>query len=181
MTLRLPAWERTLVRSDLWLAVIGSGLLAALARVQVPVPWSPVPITGQTFGVLLLAGWWGPRLAVTSVAAYLLEGLLGLPVFASGGGLAAFLGPTGGYLLGFLAMAWVAGWLVQRWSRRGFWAYMLAFALAEVALYALGVVWLAGYVGWSRVWAAGVAPFLPGDTFKAVLAAWLVRELRPRI
>jgi len=178
MTLRVRVDVASVDSLGLAKVLVGSLLLALLARVQVPLPFSPVPVTGQTLGVLWLAAWWGPRLGVATVLAYLAEGFVGLPVFAHGGGPAALFGPTGGYLFGFVAMAWVAGTLVERWQARGGLAILLAFGLAELALYALGVPWLALYVGWSRAWAAGFWPFLLGDGLKALAATALFRAVR---
>ncbi len=101
--------------------ILGASLLIALsARIAVPVPFSPAPITGQTLAVLLVGALLGSRRGALSVLAYLAEGAMGLPVFAGGGaGILWLLGPTGGYLFGFIAAAFVTGWLAERgWDRR---------------------------------------------------------------
>lgn len=108
------------------LVVAGSLLVALLAQVSIPLPFTPVPVTGQTLGVLLVGGALGSRLGAASLALYLGEGAIGLPVFAGGvGGLP--VGPTGGYLVGFVLMAYVVGYLAERgWDRswgRSFWRW----------------------------------------------------------
>lgn len=148
----------------------GTAALALSAKVQVPLP--PVPMTMQTLVVLLLGVAYGPRLGALTVAAYLLEGLAGLPVFAgAAAGPAYMAGPTGGYLLGFVPAAWAAGALAERgWARtlpRGFAAMLAGHAL----VFAPGVAWLAGFVGLERAVAAGLVPFLVGTVVKSALGA----------
>jgi biotin transport system substrate-specific component len=142
----------------------------------------PVPITGQTFAVLMIAALLGLRRAVLCVLAYLAEGLLGLPVFAQGGaGLGVLLGPRGGYLVGFVAVAYIVGSLAQRgWDRRPA-TTVLAMVLGSVGLYTCGLTWLfclvhvfAKPLGGSSVLAVGLYPFLPGDIVKIALAAILL-------
>ncbi len=155
--------------------VIGGSLLVALsAQVTVPLPFSPVPITGQTLAVLLVGALLGSQLGAASLVLYLLEGLAGLPVFAAGrGGLAVLLGPTGGYLLGFVVAAWLTGRLAQRgWDRR-FGSTVAAMLLGNVVIYALGLPWLARFVAGEAL-PLGLYPFIPGDLLKAVLAATLL-------
>ena len=162
-------------RANLALILGASLFIALLAQVRIPLPFTPVPITGQTLGVLLVGAALGPWRGAAAVLTYLTEGLLGLPVFAGGGaGLAHLLGPTGGYLVGFVAAAWVAGALAERrLDRRGRTAW-LAFLLAEVALYLPGLAWLALYVGPQRALALGLYPFILGDLLKALLAGALL-------
>ncbi len=161
----LPRW------GEVGVVVAASAFVALMAQVSVPLPFSPVPITGQTFAVLLVGAALGARRGAAALALYLLEGALGLPVFAGGsGGLTRLLGPTGGYLVGFVAMAWVVGALAERnWDRRWRTAW-LAFLAGEVVLYLCGLPWLARFVGGERALALGLWPFVPGDILKAVLA-----------
>lgn len=155
------------------LALLGSLLLTISAKVQVPF-W-PVPVTLQTIVVFLLGIAYGPRLAVATVFLYLAEGALGLPVFAGtpakGLGLAYMVGPTGGYLAGFVAAAAIAGVTAER--SRGVLATALGIALATAAIYLLGAGWLATFVGPGKAVALGVAPFLLGDLVKLGLATAL--------
>ena len=157
---------------DLTLALLGSLLIAASAQLALYLPISPVPVTGQTFAVLLVGFALGWRRGLLSLALYLGEGLLGLPVFAGGGsGIPWLLGPTGGYLLGFLFAAGLVGALAERGFDRRWSSTLLAFALGQAVIYLFGALWLSTFVGLQDAYSTGVAPFLVGDLLKAVLAA----------
>ena len=170
---------------DLGWTVVGSALIALSARVAIPLPFSPVPVTGQTFAVLLVGAALGRWRGAAAVIAYLAEGAAGLPVFAgASGGPAALLGPTGGYLLGFVPGAWICGFLAERgWDRR-VGTTIASMLLGNIAIFAVALPWLARYVGGSNVWSLGFWPFVPGDIVKIGLAAaalplawkWLGRE-----
>jgi biotin transport system substrate-specific component len=126
---------------------------------------------------MALALAFGSRLAAGAVGLYLAQGALGLPVFASGGGIAQFFGPTGGYLLGFLGMAWLVGVLADRgWSRTVPTALVATLAGGFV-LYLFGGLWLAALIGPEAALAQGVLPFLLGDLLKSLLAALAVPAL----
>ncbi len=159
------------------LALGGSLLLWAAAKVQVPF-W-PVPMTLQTAAVFLIGLAYGPRLGLVTVALYLAEGAAGLPVFAGtpakGLGLAYMLGPTGGYLLGFLAAAWIAGLAAER--RLGPVGTALVLLVASAALYLPGLAWLATFVGPARALQLGLVPFIPGDLLKLALVVTLWQAL----
>ena len=146
--------------------------IALCAQIAVRVPFSPVPITGQTLGVLAVGGLLGSRRGTLSVIAYLAQGIAGFPVFAGGGsGPIWLLGPTGGYLVGFVAAAWVVGWLCERlWdhSVAGTLVIMLA---GSVTIYLLGLPWLAHFVGIDNALSLGLVPFVAGDLLKVALAA----------
>lgn len=172
--------ERGLARLYDAAVIIGGSIVIALCA-QIAVG-GPVPVTGQTFAVLMVAALLGSRRAVLCVLAYLAEGLAGLPVFAQGGaGLGVLLGPRGGFLVGFLAVAYVVGTLAERgWDRRPA-TTVLAMVLGEVGLYACGLMWLSclAYIfarplGGQSVLAIGLYPFLPGDAVKIALAAVLL-------
>lgn len=155
------------------LMVLGSVLLMASAKAQVPM-W-PVPMTMQTFVVLVIGMSYGLRLGTATVALYLFEGAVGFPVFAGtpekGIGLMYMMGPTGGYLLGFLIAAALMGWLAERgWDRTLPWA--VAAMTAGTALQLVpGVAWLATLIGWDKAIAAGLTPFIVGAIVKIALAA----------
>ncbi|ATR22638.1 BioY protein [Roseomonas mucosa] len=156
----------------LGLALIGSGILAASAQVTVPM-W-PVPATLQSLAVLLLGALGGSRLGAASVALYLAEGAMGLPVFAGGAtGLTTFAGPTAGYLLGFLPAAWIAGQASGSWLRGA-----LVLTVAHLALFVPGVAWLAGFAGWEKALMAGFVLFIPGTLVKTGLAFAALRLAR---
>ena len=151
--------------------VVGGALITALGS-QIEIPLLPVPITGQTFGVLLVGALLGSRRGPASMLVYVGMGALGLPVFAGGAsGLARLAGPTAGYLVGFVVAAGIVGLLSQRgWDRRIV-STAAALAIGTLVIYAFGVAWLAHFVGWGRVLATGVFPFLVGDALKLCLAA----------
>lgn len=164
---------RPLLRIALQL-VLGVAFLAALAQVRVQV--GPVPITGQTLGVLLIGAGYGATMGVATLASYLLAGGLGLAVFTGGGaGWEVLSGPTGGYLLGFpLAAALVGALAARGWDRRPA-STAAAMALGNLVIYASGLAWLARFapdLPTTLSW--GLWPFLPGDVVKIVLAAGLL-------
>ena len=171
LTLIETVWPGASVRRDVLLVLAGSILTALSAQVAIPLPFSPVPVTGQTFAVLLVGAVLGSRLGALSMFAYLAEGAAGLPVFAGGHGtLLWMLGPTGGYLAGFVVAAYATGWLCERgWDRRLPTA-LAAMFVGNVLIYAFGLSWLAHYVGASKVVILGLAPFIAGDVAKIVLA-----------
>jgi biotin transport system substrate-specific component len=156
------------------LAVGGSLALWLSAKLQVP--FYPVPVTMQTFVVLAMGMAFGWRLSTATVALYLIQGAVGLPVFAGtpekGIGLAYMAGPTGGYLVGFLLAAGLCGWLAERGWDRSFWTTTLAMLIGNLIIYALGLLWLGTVIGWDKpVLQFGLIPFIPGDALKVLLAA----------
>jgi biotin transport system substrate-specific component len=166
--------SRTKALRNVGLAVAGSLALWLSAKLQVP--FYPVPMTMQTFVVLVIGTGFGWRLGAATVALYLAEGALGLPVFAGtpekGIGLAYMAGPTGGYLLGYLPAAALCGFLANRgWDRRIV-TMALSMLLGTVVIYAFGLSWLGTIVGWDKpVLAWGLTPFILGDLLKLALAA----------
>lgn len=173
MSFALSSAPRRRAAARFWgLALLGSAVLAASAQVVLPA-W-PVPATLQSLAVLLLGAMGGARLGTAAVGLYLLEGALGLPVFAGGGaGPAALAGPTGGYLLGFLPAAWLAGQATGAAWRQG--AILLA---AHLLLFVPGVGWLAGFIGAERAFFAGFVVFLPATLVKTALALAALRAVR---
>lgn len=165
------------------LLIVGFSLLIGLsAQVAIPLPFTPVPITMQTLMVLLTGMLLGSRLGTATLLAYLAEGAVGLPVFAQGrAGLP--IGPTGGYLIGFIFAAALVGFLAERgWDRR--WTTtLLAMVLGNLVIYAFGVTWLSTFI--PDAIAKGVFPFLIGDAIKIVIATvvlpggWALVRLPP--
>lgn len=151
--------------------VVGGSLVVALAaQVAIPLPFSPVPVTMQTYAVLVVAVALG-RLAPASLALYLMEGAAGLPVYAGAtGGVGVLAGPTGGYLAGFVVAAAIVGRLAERGRDRRPATAAAAMLTGELAIYALGLAWLARFVPADRLLTAGLIPFIPGDLVKLVLA-----------
>ena len=155
------------------LVVFGSLLLAVSAQFKIPL--YPVPVTGQTLVVLLIGMTYGPRLGGVTIAAYLFEGALGLPVFAGGAaGVAVLMGPTAGYLFGFLLAAIAMGYLAERGMGRTVVSTIAAMVIGNCVIYLCGALWLANFIGFGQAIAAGVLPFLYGDALKLVVAAGLM-------
>lgn len=154
------------------IVLAGTLLIALSARVQIPM-W-PVPMTMQTFAVLLIAMSVGGRLAAATLGLYLFQGAIGLPVFATGGGIAYFVSPTAGFLLGFLVAASVVGWMVDRGRARGLiGAFTTALAGCAI-IYAFGAGYLAIQLGlWAAIQVA-VLPFVLSDLLKSALVAVLL-------
>ncbi len=156
------------------LAVAGSLLLWVCAKIQVP--FYPVPVTMGTFAVLAIGMAFGWRLGAATVVLYLAQGAAGLPVFAGtpekGIGLAYMIGPTGGYLLGYVLAAAVCGWLAERgWDRNVILA-ALAMLIANFLIYLPGLLWLGTLLGWDKpILEWGLIPFIPGDLLKLALVA----------
>jgi biotin transport system substrate-specific component len=158
------------------------GSLAIAASAQIQVPMQPVPMTLQSLVVLMVGIAYGPRLGAATVMLYLFEGLVGLPVFAGfRAGPAVLAGPTGGFLMGFVPAAALAGWMAARGWARGVLPMAATFIAGHAVLFAFGVTWLGLLVGLERAVAFGLLPFLPGTAVKTALGVALlaaVRELR---
>jgi biotin transport system substrate-specific component len=171
--------DRVLPRSlavDAGLVLAGAALTAALAQVSIPL-W-PVPITGQTLAVLLVGASLGAARGAIAMVVYALAGVVGLPVYSDHtAGVAVLLGPTGGYILGFVLAAALTGWLAQRrWERRLV-AGMLAFVAGSVVVFLVGLPWLKVSLGltWAQTLSGGLYPFVIGGVIKAVIAALVLR------
>jgi len=164
------------------LVIAALGSLALWISAKVQIPFYPVPQTMQTFVVLMVGSLFGGRAGALTIAAYLLEGAVGLPVFAGtparGIGLAYMMGPTGGYLAGYLAAATLCGWLAERGFTRTIPGTAASILLGTAVIYALGLLWLGTVVGWDKpVLAWGATPFLPGEVVKIALASALLSAL----
>jgi biotin transport system substrate-specific component len=165
--------------ADVALVALGVALIGLSAQVSIPLPNTPVPLTGQTFAVLLVGGAYGATRGFATMAAYLVIGGLGYGVFAdqtSGWDMLRFSSATGGYLVGMLIAATVVGWLADRgWDRKAS-RSVPAMVLGNVIIYAVGATWLAHALDLTaaQAWNAGVKDFLPGDAIKILLAAGLL-------
>ena len=169
--------ERSLSNRVVNIAIImgTSWIVAISAQITINLPFSPVPITGQTLAVLLAGLFLGKNLGAASIAAYLAQGAAGLPFFAGGKyGLATLFGPTGGYLFGFLAAAYIVGMLSELRYQRSLFQASSTIIVGNVIIYIFGLVWLARFVGESQVLQLGLYPFLIGDLLKILLGIVLV-------
>jgi len=160
---------------DVALIIGGSLFIAVSAQLRIFLPFSPVPITGQTFAVLMVGVLFGAWRGGLSVLLYIMMGITGLGIFALGGGFSILLGPTGGYLVGFVVAAYITGLLAEReWDRR-IETTILAMALGNITLYIFGLLWLSCLMGFSKnVLIVGLYPFIIGDLLKIALAAFLL-------
>lgn len=158
--------------SKVVLVVVASLVTAAAAQLEIRLPWTPVPISGQSFAVLLSGLVLGSRRAFLAQLLYLAYGAAGLPVFSGGAaGLVKFMGPTGGYLIAFPFAALVTGWLAERgWDRKPL-SMFAAMLLGSSVIFALGLAQLSRFVPSEGLLAAGLLPFIPGDLIKSALAA----------
>lgn len=156
------------------LVVASMLVIAALAQVNYYIPGMPVPFTGQTLGVLLVASAAGSLRGAIATAGYAILGIAGVPWLA--GGVAGFPAYTFGYLLGFVAAAALVGWLAERGAARTPWGTLGAMFAGTIVIYAFGVPWLASALGgnWAAAVASGLTPFLLTDALKALIAAALL-------
>ena len=176
-----PENANRLVR-DIVLVLAGTAVLALSAKISVP--FYPVPMTLQTFAIMAIAAAYGARLAVATVVAYLIEGALGLPVFAgAGAGLAYLAGPTGGFLIGFVALAGIVGEAADRGWSRSIPKLFAVMIFADAVVFALGFAWLSWFahlasgaigIGPAKAFAGAIVPFVLADVLKIALAALAV-------
>jgi biotin transport system substrate-specific component len=176
-TLRSAALPRRGALTELLLVLAGTGLIAAAAQISIPLPFTPVPITGQTFAVLLVGASLGAASGMASTLLYVLLGIAGAPIYAGHAhGWDVFTGPTGGYLVGCVLAAAVAGSLAEhRWDRR-FSSAIGAMLTGNALVYAVGLPWLAHSLGTGleKTLELGLYPFVVGDLLKLYLAAALL-------
>jgi biotin transport system substrate-specific component len=187
-TLRLAVFPRSSLLTDVLLVLAGTGFVALAAQIEIPLGFTPVPISGQTFAVLLVGAAYGPLLGLSSLLLYFFVGLAGAPVYSGGdSGWEIVKGATGGYLVGFIAAALLTGWLAQRRWDRHFNSAVAAMLTGSVVVYMFGLPWLAHTqnLDFTTTLKEGFAPFVVGDLLKLYLAgallpsAWkLVERLR---
>jgi biotin transport system substrate-specific component len=161
------------------LVALGTALLTLSAKFNLPLPY--VPMTLQTLVVLMIGAAYGWRLGVATIAAYLAEGASGLPVFAGPvGGLTPMMGPTAGYLAGFVVAAFITGWLSERGWDRSVSRLFVAMGIGHIVILAMGFVWLAFglRLGAERAWLVGIVPFIAASVVKNALGAALVPAVR---
>ena len=169
--------SQTTIIKILFAIILGSIALTISAKIKIP--FYPVPMTMQTFVVLFLGVSLGYRIGIASVGLYLLEGILGLPVFSNspekGVGLIYFTGPTMGYLIGFLTASFLAS---QINSEDSFLLILLKLIVATSTIYILGLFWLGMLIGWDKpVFALGAKPFLLAEIFKIIILALIAKQI----
>ena len=163
-------------------ALVGVGVFLLTLSAKYKIPIGGVPFTLQTLVVILLPMLYGFRLGLSTVLSYLALGALGAPVFAGGGGLAYLVGPTGGYLFGFVVAAAFCGWAAQcRWSASPVLTFLILL-VGDAVVFACGVAYLAwgAGLGWEKAVAVGLSPFVISDFCKVVIATIIVSSVRGR-
>ena len=177
-SLRATVFPRSTALTEALFVVAGVGFIALLAQISVPVPGSPVPVTGQTLAVLLIGTTYGARLGVLTFATYLLAGVAGAPIFAPSGtssnhGIDRLIGATGGYLVGMLVASLVLGYLADRKADQKFKTSFPALLLGDAIIFTFGLLWLQQTLNltWSQTIAAGFTPFILGEVLKIAITA----------
>ena len=181
---QLDQRPKTLSRPATFLAqviVVAAGVfaMALLAQLSVRLPWTPIPITGQTFGVSLMALLYGRRLGIITMASYILIGALGAPVFAAGQALV--LAPAVGYLAGMVLSAAVIGFLADRGYTKTFKQSFIASLIGSACVFSMGLLVLSAFIPFNQLLIAGLLPFIPGDLVKSALASLISTSVRNRL
>ncbi len=154
---------------DAAIVILASLVIGLFAKVSIPLPFTPVPIGTQNSVILLMAAFLGARRAAAATFAFLAQGAAGFPVFAGGvGGIVKFFGPTGGYLIGYLAAAFLVGYIIEKCKEKTVSKTFFALAAGHAAIYLFGAAYLATFIGFSKALLLGVAPFVVGDLLKIV-------------
>lgn len=173
-SLRATVFPRSSALTQALFVAAGVGFIALLAQISIPVPGSPVPVTGQTLAVLLIGTTYGARLGVLTFATYLLAGVAGAPIFAgSTHGIEKVIGATGGYLVGMLVASLVLGYLADHKADQKFKTSFPALLLGDAIIFTLGLLWLQQSLNlsWSQTIAAGFTPFILGEVIKIAITA----------
>lgn len=172
-TLRSAVFPRSTTLNKALFVASGTAFIALLAQIALPIPGSPIPVTGQTLGVLLVGAGYGSTLGLSTLVTYLLIGIAGAPVFAKGGsGLAHLTGPTGGYLIGMLVASLLVGALAGRKWDQKLRSALPTMLLGDIVIFSFGLYWLHAYThqSWSWTISAGFTPFIIGEVLKIAIA-----------
>ncbi len=173
-SLRTAVFPRSTALTEALFVVGGVGFISLLAQISLPVPGSPVPVTGQTLAVLLIGTTYGARLGLLTFASYLLAGIAGAPIFAgSTHGVEKVISATGGYLVGMLVASFVLGYLADRKADQKFRTSFPALLLGDLIIFTFGLGWLHASLdlSWSATFAAGLTPFILGEALKIAITA----------
>ncbi len=163
------------VAKETGLIIGGSLFIALMSQLSILLPFTPVPFTGQTFAIMLISVLFGGKRAVFTVSAYLTEGICGLPVFSSGGfGMMHLLGPSGGYLIGFLFASYLVGTLSDKGLSKNFWSMIMMMVLAHLIIYSCGLINLSRFFAFNQIFNLGLIPFLPGDALKIMILSAII-------
>ena len=177
-SLRATVFPRSTALTEALFVVGGIGFIGLLAQIAIPVPGSPVPVTGQTLAVLLIGTTYGARLGFITFATYLLAGIAGAPIFAPSAtsanhGLDRLLGATGGYLVGMLVASLLLGYLADRKADQKFRTSFPALLLGDLVIFTFGLAWLHASLDmtWAATFKAGLTPFILGEALKIAITA----------
>ena len=177
-SLRATVFPRSSALTQVLFVAAGVAFISLLAQIAIPVPGSPVPVTGQTLAVLLIGTTYGARLGVLTFATYLLAGIAGAPIFAPSAtsanhGIDRLIGATGGYLVGMLIASLVLGYLADRKADQKFRTSFPALLLGDAIIFTFGLLWLQHTLdlSWSKTIAAGFTPFILGEALKIAITA----------
>ena len=177
-SLRTAIFPRSTALTEALFVVGGIGFISALAQISLPVPGSPVPVTGQTLAVLLIGTSYGARLGVITFASYLLAGIAGAPIFAPSAtsanhGIDRLVGATGGYLVGMLVASLLLGYLADRKADQKFRTSFPALLLGDLVIFTFGLIWLHTSLDmtWAATFKAGLTPFILGEALKIAITA----------
>lgn len=173
-SLRATVFPRSSALTQALFIIGGVGFIAALAQISLPIPGSPVPVTGQTLAALLIGTTYGARLGFITFSTYLLVGIAGAPIFAgSTHGIERVTGATGGYLVGMLLASFVLGYLADRKADQSFKTSFPALILGDLIIFTFGLLWLRASLdlSWSATIAAGLTPFILGELLKIAITA----------
>jgi biotin transport system substrate-specific component len=157
------------ISRDFGIVLFASLIICLSGKISIPLWFTPVPMALQNSMVLLIAAFLGAKRGTVATFAFLAQGAMGLPVFSTGAGFAILLGPTGGYLLGYLAASFVTGYLAERGK------LFTALCAGNGVIYLFGALYLGKFVGMEKAFALGVVPFLFGDLLKLLISFRLLR------
>jgi biotin transport system substrate-specific component len=177
-SLRSAVFPRSTALTEALFVVGGVGFISLLAQISLPVPGSPVPVTGQTLAVLLIGTTYGARLGLLTFATYLLAGIAGAPIFAPSAtsanhGIARLTGATGGYLVGMLVASLLLGYLADRKADQKFRTSFPALLIGDLVIFTFGLAWLHASLDltWAATFKAGFTPFILGEALKIAITA----------